>query len=116
MRATMRVDLKAALKARDKAAVAALRTALAAIDNAEAVPVGERPVLDSGSEHFGGSVVGLGAAEAPRRELTEAEVRDIVAAEVAERTGSAEQYRRIGQDEHAERLLAEATVLNRYLG
>ena len=38
MRASLRDDLKAALKARDRVATAALRSTLAAIDNAEAVP------------------------------------------------------------------------------
>ena len=37
LRTRMRTDLRRAMKARDAAAVAALRTALAGIDNAEAV-------------------------------------------------------------------------------
>jgi hypothetical protein len=42
MRTSLREGLKAALKARDRVAVAALRSALSAIDNAEAVPL-DRP-------------------------------------------------------------------------
>lgn len=114
MRATMRADLKTALKARDKVTVATLRTALAAIDNAEAVAAVEPDAV--GSQHIGGAVVGVGAAEVARRELSPEDIRDIVAAEVAEREATVAQYRRIGQDERAEALLAEVAVLNRYLG
>jgi hypothetical protein len=59
-----------------------------------------------------GSVAGLGAAEVPRRELTESQAAAIVRAEIADRTAAADQY---GQSPAAERLRAEATLLGSYL-
>ena len=100
IRSRLRLALTEALKARDKGAASALRSALSAIGNAEAVDPGEagsgRPGA-SGSVHFAGAVAGLGAAEAERRHLTEADVAAIVRAEAAEREAAAAQYERSGQ-------------------
>jgi uncharacterized protein len=82
--------LREALRARDTVAVSAVRSALAALDNAQAVPAVPATGA-SDSPHFAGAAAGLGAGEAERRRLGEAEARDIVRAEVAEReapTGS----------------------------
>ncbi|TDD54745.1 GatB/YqeY domain-containing protein [Saccharopolyspora elongata] len=114
MRTSLRDDLKTALKARNNVAVAALRSALAAIDNAEAVPAGRS--LSSGNEHVAGAALGVGAAEAQRRRLTESDMRSIVANEVRERAAAAEEYEQAGRDDLAERLRAEAAVLSRHLG
>jgi len=123
----MRRGLTAAMKARDKRAVATLRSALAAIDNPEAVdapqavdaaaavdataggghPAGEGPIA--------GAALGVGAAEVERRVLTAAETEAIVRREVTERQGAAHAYERAGQAPHAERLRAEAELLNAYL-
>jgi uncharacterized protein len=43
VRSRLRVALRAAMKERDAAAMSALRSALAAIDNAEAVPASRQP-------------------------------------------------------------------------
>lgn len=115
MRATLRGDLKAALKGRDVVAVTALRSALAAIDNAEAVPTDHRPDAVEGSEHFAGAASGLGAAEAERRHLTEADLRSIVENEIRERSTAAAEYDRLGRTDLADRVRAEAEVLSRYL-
>lgn len=99
IRSRLRLALTKALKARDKGAASALRSALSAIGNAEAVDPGEagsgRPGA-SGSVHFAGAVAGLGAAETERRHLTEADVAAIVRAEAAEREAAASQYERTG--------------------
>jgi uncharacterized protein len=115
MHAHLRADLAAALKARDRVAVTALRSALAAIDNAEAVPVDH--VLDSvtGNEHVAGTATGVGAAEAERRRLTETDLWSIVENEVRERSVAAQEYEHLGRHDLAERLRAEAEVLGRYL-
>ncbi|MCA2223551.1 GatB/YqeY domain-containing protein [Nonomuraea aurantiaca] len=120
MRATLRDDLKTALKARDHIAVTALRSALAAIENAEAVPVdspspGAAEHGITRNEHFAGSTAGLGSADVERRLLTEAELLSIVEKEVRERSVAAQEYERLGRHDHAERLRAEAEVLSRYL-
>jgi uncharacterized protein len=116
MRAHLRDDLTAALRARNRVAVTALRSALAAIDNAEAVPAGHPLDSVTGNEHVAGSATGLGAAEAERRPLTEADLRSILENEVRERSAAAEEYERFGRDDRAEQLRAEAEVLSRYLG
>ncbi|WP_020673415.1 GatB/YqeY domain-containing protein [Amycolatopsis nigrescens] len=115
MRASLRDGLKAALKTRDRVAITAHRSALAAIDNAEAVPVDQSLDTTTGNEHVAGAAVGLGSAEAERRHLTEADLRSIVENEVRERSVAAEEYAQLGRDDVAERLRAEAAVLSRYL-
>ncbi|MDT0301547.1 GatB/YqeY domain-containing protein [Streptomonospora wellingtoniae] len=114
MRTDMRRDLTAALKNRDKTAAAALRSALAAVENAEATDPG-LPAAAADSEHVAGAAAGVGAAEAERRALSEADVRAIVAREADERSASAQEYERLGRADAAGRLRAEAEVLGRYL-
>jgi len=115
MRASLRDDLKAALKARDRVAITALRSALAAIDNAEAVPTDHPLDNVTGNEHVAGAASGLGAAEAERRHLAEADLRSIVENEIRERAAAAKEYEQLGRTDLAERLRAEAEVLNRHL-
>jgi uncharacterized protein YqeY len=115
MRASLRDDLKAALKARDSVATAALRSALAAIDNAEAVPAGHPLDCATGNEHVAGSAAGLGTTEAARRHLTKADLRSIIENEVRERSAAATEYEQLGRNDFAERHRAEAEVLSRYL-
>jgi uncharacterized protein len=116
VRERLRAALPAALKARDAVAVAALRSALAAIDNAEAVEGAPAPPPGAGSAPIAGAVVGLGAAEVERRRLTDAQMAAIVRAEVAEREAAARAYERADRHERAERLRAEAGVLGALLG
>jgi uncharacterized protein len=115
--------LPIAMKARDRVAVAALRSALAAIANAEAVDPPQPPPPAQQPDHggsgggpaFAGAVAGLGATEVERRRLSGVQVEEVVRAEVAERETAAAGYERAGQLEHAERLRAEAEVLTSYL-
>lgn len=114
LRERLRAALPAAMKARDAVAVAALRSALAAIDNAEAVGAAPAPP-GAGSADVAGAVLGVGAAEAERRSLTEAQVEELVRAEVADRQAAARQYEHAGHRQRAERLRGEAGVLGAYL-
>jgi uncharacterized protein len=109
----LRAALRAAMKARDTVAVSALRSVLAAIANAEAISVSAPPrgATPSGSQHVAGSAAGLGAAEAPRRELTGADIAAIIAAEVAERRAVAGQFDSAGNAGRAARLRREAEVI-----
>ncbi|WP_329417585.1 hypothetical protein OG802_32525 [Streptomyces sp. NBC_00704] len=100
------------MRARDRSAVSALRTTLAALDNAEAVPVDEAKQAGTALEL---SPLGVGATEAARRELSEGEVRDIVRAEIAERLDAAARLTAPAHAERAARLRAEAAVLLRLL-
>jgi uncharacterized protein len=140
----LRRALPAAMRARDRPAVNALRSALAAIDNAGAVdPAQARPdaphpappaanaahpappaanavdpepgPAEGGEPAVAGSVVGVGVTEVERRRLSEAQLREIVHAEVLERERAAAGYERAGQLELAERLRGEAKVLSAFL-
>jgi uncharacterized protein len=113
--ARLRAALTPAMKARDRAAVTALRAALAAIDNAGAVaPTGEAAALSEGP--IAGAVHGLGAAEATRRALTDDDIAALVWAEVTEREDAATGYEQAGRDEPAQQLRDEATALRQILG
>ncbi|MFM9608194.1 hypothetical protein DF268_43710 [Streptomyces sp. V2] len=109
LRDLLRQALPDAMRARDKVAVSALRATLAALDNAEAVPVDASVLRGQAIEAV---PVGAGATEAERRELGEGDVVRIVRGEVEERLGAAGQ---VEGTAHAERLRAEARVLLRFL-
>jgi hypothetical protein len=141
----MRRGLVGAMKARDKQAVEALRSALARIDNAEAVdPDGFDPEEDDaelfdaagfddeavddemvdapppgyrgeGHAAVAGSVLGVGAAEVARRVLTSEETAAIVRDDAEEREIAADVLERVGRSEQAERLRAQAKLLTTYL-
>lgn len=115
MREELRRDLPRAIAARDPAAISALRSVLAAIANAEAVPGLSESAPGNPHPTIAGSVSGLGAAEVQRRTLTEDEVAAIVGGELDERVAAAHDYERLGQPARAERLRAEADVIARYL-
>jgi uncharacterized protein YqeY len=130
IRARMRRGLVAAMKARDQRAVAALRSALARIDNAEAVDLDafddeglddegldDEPAPSIGTRHptVAGSVVGVGAADVDRRILTPEQMAKIVSNEVIEREAAADVVERVGHPEQAERLRAQAELLTTYL-
>src|SRR5687767_1293450 len=112
LRVRMREALPIAMRARDKAAVSALRATLAALDNAEAVAVDEAALRGLALE---AAPVGAGATEAARRELHEDDVVDIVRAEAAERLDAAAQLTAAAYADRAARLRAEAGVLLRLL-
>ncbi|WP_307071684.1 hypothetical protein [Streptomyces sp. B3I8] len=100
------------MRARDKAAVSALRVTLAALDNAEAVPVDEADAHGPAIEQ---SPTGAGTTEAPRRELSEHEMATIVRAEADERLEAAAQLTSPAHAPRATRLRTEAEVLLRLL-
>ena len=94
------------MKEKDRAALAAYRTALAAIDNAEAVPLGE--------EHRAGAVelspVGVGRTDAKRRALSGQEMAEIVRLDVQDRLAAATTLASASPDA-ARRLRREAGLL-----
>ena len=114
LRAALRQGLTTAMKARDSDARSALRTAIAAIDNAEAVaaPSTEAPVT---SAHVAGTRSGAGSTEAARKQLGGNEVRDILRGQVAEHASEADRYDALGQADAAERLRRQARTLEAYL-
>jgi uncharacterized protein YqeY len=90
LKARLRQDLNAAMKARDELTTATLRMALTAITNEE--------------------VAGKSA-----RELSDDEVQRIITREGKKRREAAEAYDAAGRDELAARERAEGEVLQRYL-
>lgn len=106
LRERLRAALKPAMRARDRSAISALRSALGAIDNAEAIDAAE---VKAGA--LEDSAVGLGAAEARRRDLTEADIADIVRREIGERRDAAAEYDRLGATDRRDSLTAEADTL-----
>lgn len=114
LRSALRADLVVAMKARQVEAVAALRSTIAAIDNAGAVPVGGDPT-DATSHHVAGATVGLASTEAERRVLPDDELQAIVRSQIAERVHAAAALEAHGRGEAADRLRREADVLRRYV-
>ena len=110
VRARLRLALTGALRARDISAVSALRSALSAVSNAEAVDPGPA-TAGPGSTYVAGAAVGVGATEARRRSLSTAETEQIVRAEAGERQRAAREYERAGHADQADRLRREARVL-----
>jgi uncharacterized protein YqeY len=90
LKAQLRSDLTAAMKARDELVKATLRMTLTAIGNAE-------------------------VAGAEARELDDAEVLKVIAKEAKKRAESAEAFAAAGRDELAAQERAEGEVLARYL-
>lgn len=101
------------MKGRDTVAVAALRSGLAAIDNAEAVAPPPTPMPRAGI--VAAAMVGLGAGEAERLLLSEDQIADIIRAEIADRRAAASDYERAGRLDQTEQLTAEADVLAGHL-
>ncbi|MER7976594.1 hypothetical protein [Streptomyces sp. NPDC095817] len=115
LRSLLRTDLVAAMKARRTEAVSALRTAIAVIDNAEAVDTPAQASVHTVSEHVAGARTGVGSTEAERRVLSLDDVRALLQAQVDDRTGEADRYDTYGQRDAALRLRREADVLRQYL-
>jgi uncharacterized protein YqeY len=117
VRDRLRSALRDAMRARDAVALSAVRSALAAIDNAEAVDVATlvRAVPAVMHASVAGTVVGVGAAELPRRVLTTGDLDALVRREVDDRSRVAAELEAAGRPDRAERLRAEAVVLVRCL-
>ncbi|WP_328403966.1 hypothetical protein [Nocardia sp. NBC_00403] len=98
------------MKVRDRNAIAALRSALGAIDNAEAIDT-----VDVRAGAIENSAVGLGAAEARRRDLTEADIEQIVRLEIADRRTAPDEYDSLGRPDRGDPLRAEAATLDALL-
>lgn len=115
-RARLRAALPTAMKARERETVAAIRSALAAIDNAEAVDADAVGLRAVDGEHIAGTVGGLGAGEVARASLAEEQARAVVIREISERRDAAADYDRLGQPDEAARLRAGADALDALLG
>lgn len=113
LRERLRAGLRTAMKARDKAATAAFRSALGIIDNAEAADLSHAPPAQAG--HIAGGVAGLGAGEVSRQELADEELVTLLQQEVARWQATADHCERAGRTDDAERLRAEIAALTRLI-
>ena len=113
-RTRLRDALLSARKDRDATRTSALRSALSAIDNAETPDDVHVEAPSSGT--IAGGVVGLGAAEAARRQLSDEQIRELISAEVDERLTAADEFTAGGHPQHATTLQDEAAVLTDLLG
>lgn len=109
LKARIRSDLTSAMKARDSAQASLLRVLLAALDNAEAVPIG------TAHERYQERAFGDPSAEVPRLVLSVEDVTALVAREQAEREAAAADFERLGRPNDAARLQQEAGWIARYL-
>jgi uncharacterized protein YqeY len=114
LRDALRRDLASAMKAREPDAVSALRTAIAAIDNAEAVPAPETDPATT-SSHIAGARAGVGAAEAARRQLSAGRQRATLRDQITGYTTEADRYEALGKQDAAARLRTQARLLTAYL-
>jgi len=102
VRAEVSRELTAAVKARDRMLVNALRAALSALDNATAVSLaGVKPA------HYGGP------SEVPRRELTRVEIQTLLQDESDKRLTAAAEFERLGCSDDADLLRREAAIIRR---
>ena len=89
LRVRLQAALRDAMKARDQAAISALRIgARGDLANAEAVDSSDE--LGPTAGPIVGARSGLGAGDAPRRQLAERDVAQLVGLEVAERRAAAD--------------------------
>ena len=115
LREELRRHLNQAMRDRDRVATAALRDAIAALDNARggSTPATMSPLL--ASEYVAGGVVGLGAAEAERRVLDLVSQRAILRADMDARLDAAATYEHRGHPARGAQLRVEADVLRAVL-
>lgn len=114
MRAVLRSDLTAAMKDRDSETITALRTAIAAIDNAEAVEAttAEQDNADGLIAHAGH---GVGSTDVARRELSADDVAAILRGHVDDYLAAADRYAKLNQHGAAAPLRRQAHLLQHYL-
>ena len=97
--------LRLAMRDRDRDAMSALRGLIGAWDNAGARPIETLPAAGSAS------LIGVGAADAPRRELDESELATVARAELAEHQDAADAAAARGDRMTAERLARQVAVI-----
>ncbi len=114
LRVEFRNRLTAAMRARDRQTVGTMRSVLAALENAEAVPVTHETRVGP-SVHVAGAADGLGAGEAPRRSLTPDDERAVVERELAELRASSAVLADAGEHERSAELARLAETVEEVL-
>ena len=111
VRSRLQADLREALKARDRNRTSVIRTALAALANAEAVEA--QPVADLSVHPQGAD--GLYAAEVERRALSDDETRRVLGEVQDDLLRSADELAGLDRAPQAEKLRTQADILGAYL-
>lgn len=117
LRGNLRRDLTAAMKEGRTVEVAALRAAIASVDNAEAVDVaGVRSGGMTGDPEvpIAGAVSGAGAGDVRRRALSWADLQRILDGEITTLHEQAADYEAFGRDTEAGVVRAQAEVIARH--
>lgn len=109
LQARLRADLKIAMRARRQVETGALRALLSAIDDAQAVPVGDQ------HDAYVVREFGDAAVEVQRLTLDRAALDALLQRERQERLTAAGQMSVLGQAERADRLREEASIIAGYL-
>ena len=116
LRDVLQAELATALRHRDRTVASAVRTALSALANAEAVPTTSDLDTSSGTVHFAGASTGLASTEAERRALSPDEQRALIADERSELMAHAERLARMCRLDDADGARRAAAVLGKALG
>lgn len=106
VRDQMKADLRRAMKERDKATMTTLRSLLAAIDNAEAIPTQQDGPADLTFDKVD---------DVARKLLTEADIQAILQKEHAERLAAMTNYEELGRSDIVAQLRVEVELIARYL-
>src|SRR5699024_2207753 len=91
--------------------IRAIRSLLAAIDNAEALPAEE---ASFGGAHVAKAALGAGAGDRPRRELANDDLAETLQAEIDERLTARAEYSRGGRQVEAGEIAQEVATLAGY--
>ena len=108
IRGVLRRHLRERMVARDRPAVQAIRSAVAAIENAEAQPTDG----SSATEQLLGAST---SADVARRVVSDEEARAVVVAEIDELDAAARHHRSIGRSDSAVTIEGQADLLRQIL-
>jgi uncharacterized protein len=104
IRSRLKSDLLGSMKSKDTVAISVLRSLLAALDNASAVPVDVTHVRVFGR-----------TGDVPGKALSAVDCEGILTEELRSRSLAAAEYVRLGRDTEAARLRKEIAVVERYV-
>lgn len=113
VRSRLAADLSQAMKEKNAVASQAIRSLLAGIDNAGAVQV-EEPVTMPMAGGIAGATEGVGSTEAPRIELSDEDIKQIIQKEIDEMAEAAELIKGSARPE-VEQLAEKINLLKKYL-
>jgi uncharacterized protein len=117
LRAQLGEDLRAAMKGRDGTRAAAVRSLIAALDNASAVPLDDPQAAPLGAAPLAapGTPAAHRSREVPRKTLSEDDVLEVLAMELTERRSAALSLEKHGCYEEATLVRAELEIIEVYV-